>query len=258
VIDLSDDGTTLVFEEWGEGGGSNGAVYLRRFDGTPPVRLGEGVAIALSPDKQWVLTQSYTDPPRLVLLPTGAGQPRSLTAVSGLHYQQEGVFLPDGKRVVFAATEADHGRRLYVQSVEGATPRAFTADGAIGTAHGLAQSVSPDGKFVAALDSTDHARLFALDGSESRPVPGAEVHEEPLRWSADGRMLFVWKHEEAVFKVSRIVIASGKRELWKELHPDPAGMLPVNSSMVLTPDGKTYFYDSQRRLSELYLVDGLR
>ena len=257
-IALSDDGTILVFEEWGEGGGSSGSVYLRRFDGTPPVHLGEGVALALSPDKQWVLTQSYTEPPQLVLLPTGAGQPKGLTAVGGLHYQQAGAFLPDGKGIVFAATEAGHGRRLYVQSVEGATPRAFTADGAIGTPHAITQTVSPDGRFVAALDSTEHARLFALDGSESRPVPGVEAHEDPLRWSVDGKMLYVWKHEKAVFEVNQVVIATGKRELWKELHPDPAGLLPFNSSLVLTPDGKSYFYDSQRRLNELYLVDGLR
>jgi Tol biopolymer transport system component len=39
---ISTDGTTLLFLEGGEGGGGVGTVYVRKTDGSPPVRLGEG------------------------------------------------------------------------------------------------------------------------------------------------------------------------------------------------------------------------
>jgi hypothetical protein len=63
--DLSADGKTLLFDEEGSGGGlsyskSAGltyAVYVRNTDGSPAVLLGEGAALALSPDGRWVIAQ---------------------------------------------------------------------------------------------------------------------------------------------------------------------------------------------------------
>ena len=53
VADLSHDGQLLLFTESGQGGGPAMAVYLRETDGSQAVRLGEGRAIALSPDTRW-------------------------------------------------------------------------------------------------------------------------------------------------------------------------------------------------------------
>src|SRR5262249_275169 len=54
--DLSSDGKTLIFTESGEGGGESYSAYLRTTDGAPAVRLGSGIALALSADQKWVLT----------------------------------------------------------------------------------------------------------------------------------------------------------------------------------------------------------
>src|SRR5262249_19614408 len=76
---LSSDGKTLVFSEEGEGGGPGYSVFLAKLDGSAPTRLGEGEAIALSPDGKWVLTAAVrASPLELVLLPTGAGEPKPL------------------------------------------------------------------------------------------------------------------------------------------------------------------------------------
>src|SRR5438552_2455496 len=53
--DISPDGRMLLLDETAEGGGAMGSVYLRPFDGTPAVRLGDGVASSISPDGEWVL-----------------------------------------------------------------------------------------------------------------------------------------------------------------------------------------------------------
>jgi DNA-binding winged helix-turn-helix (wHTH) protein/Tol biopolymer transport system component len=63
---VSADGGTLLFDEENSGGGSNAEVYTRKTDGSPAVRLGDGHALALSPDGRWALArQRFTTPPRL-------------------------------------------------------------------------------------------------------------------------------------------------------------------------------------------------
>ena len=76
---LSPDGKTLVFTEIGEGSGATPSVYLRKTDGSPAVKMGDGSAIALSPDGRWVLASFPSGggkPAGLILLPTGAGESR--------------------------------------------------------------------------------------------------------------------------------------------------------------------------------------
>jgi hypothetical protein len=91
--DLSSDGKKLLFDEEGSGGGlayskSGGltyAVYVRKTDGSPAILLGEGAALALSPDGKWVVAQSPGSPAQLRLLPTGVGDAKLLTRDSINH-----------------------------------------------------------------------------------------------------------------------------------------------------------------------------
>ena len=60
VADLSADGKTVLFYEWGEGVGAAPVVYVRKVDGSDAVRLGPGKALALSPDGLWALALQET------------------------------------------------------------------------------------------------------------------------------------------------------------------------------------------------------
>src|SRR5271157_3440419 len=95
--DISRDGRKIIFDEEGDGGGANYTVFLRDTDGSPPARIGEGVAAAISPEGKWVITKPAKGE-TLILVPTGAGESRQLThdAVSygPVH------FFPDGKRLL--------------------------------------------------------------------------------------------------------------------------------------------------------------
>jgi Tol biopolymer transport system component len=79
---LSRDGRFLLFSDRGSGTGPPYPVqtYLRRTDGTPAVRLGEGQAVSLSPDGKWGIsvvgpgiagTRPVGGTRRCLLLPTG-------------------------------------------------------------------------------------------------------------------------------------------------------------------------------------------
>ena len=71
--DISRDGQKILFDEEGDGGGPNYTVFLRDTDGSPPSRIGEGIAMAISPDAKWAITKPAKGGP-LSLVPTGAGE----------------------------------------------------------------------------------------------------------------------------------------------------------------------------------------
>src|SRR6185503_5893476 len=77
---VSEDGRTVLFSEQGDAVAGKYAVCIRGTDGSPVVKLGGGSAFALSPDGRFALAATVDAPTRLMLLPTGAGQTRTLPA----------------------------------------------------------------------------------------------------------------------------------------------------------------------------------
>ncbi len=59
-------------------------------------------------------------------------------------------------------------------------------------------------------------------------------------------------------KLYRYDVASGRKELWRELAPADRAGLNTIARAVVTPDGQTYAYSYLRVLSYLQLVDGMR
>jgi eukaryotic-like serine/threonine-protein kinase len=252
--DISTDGTTLLFYEGIEGGGSTGTVYVRKSDGSPPVRLGEGYSLALSPDKRSALAalQSFS---QLTVLPTGTGQARRLER-GPIESYQSASFLPDGKRVLFAGSEKGRRARLYVQDLVGGAPRPVTAEGTGAGFHGVV--VSPDGRFATGPAPASGFARYPLEGGSPLPIEGLAEGEVPVRWSADARSLFVYRIAEVPARIFRLDLSTGRRELWKELiPPDLAGTSDIGYVQI-TPDGRAYAYYYGQILSDLYLVEGLK
>jgi len=250
--DLSPDGRTLLFYEAGEGGGAPYAVYLRKTDGSPAVRLGEGIALALSPDQKWVISTPLRSPGELILLPTKAGEPKLVAKDDINHFQAR--WFPDGKRILFAGNEPGHGVRLYVQDLAGGKPKAITPEG-VAT---LAYSPSPDSKVVAAIGPDQKGYLYPVEGGEPRLTPVLAATDTPITWDETGRALYVYERGELPAQVYRVEIETGKRTLLKKLMPaDPAGVNIIWPIWV-TPDGKSWVYGYRRYLSELHMVEGLK
>jgi serine/threonine protein kinase/Tol biopolymer transport system component len=251
-VTLSTDGQTLLFREEGEAGGPTYAVYIRKTDGSPAVRLGDGQSLALSPDGKWALSCTGDKQTDLFLLPTGPGEPRPLNGHEIIHSAAS--FFPDGKRILMAGTEANHALRLYVQDIDRDKIEAVTPEGT----NGFSFALSPDGHSIAAVGPDDKAYLFPVPSGDPRPIKGMQPGEVPVAWTADGRALYIYKGGELPAKVYRLDLESGNRTLWKQLMPpDPAGVEFVGP-VLPTPDGKSYVYGYRRLLSDLYLVEGLQ
>ena len=247
--DLSADGRTIVGTESGEGTKRVRAIYLRRTDGTsPPVRLGDGIALALSPDAKWVLSRSQDKATELVLLPTGAGASKVLPSQG---VENGGAsWAAGGKRILVSGRQPGRPWRSFVLDLEGhAAP--VTPEGVV------ASAISPDGRLVAARDPGGRVLLYPIEGGDPRPVHGPPEPGDVGPWSANGRELFVTEAQGLTFRVFRRDLATGRRQAWREIAPaDPAGIITM--STLLSADGETYAYNFWRSLSNLYVVEGLK
>ncbi|HXY52744.1 MAG TPA: protein kinase [Terriglobales bacterium] len=249
--DLSADGRTVLFGETGEGGGPKYAVYLRKTDGSPAIRLSDGIGLGLSPDGKWALTRPNTVPAPLMLQPTGVGEASPLSHDSINHLWAR--WLPDGKHIVFSGNEPGHGFRFYLESPEEGKPHPISPEGV-----NPSVVISPKGDYVASVGPDHKTYLYPVHGGEPMLVPGTQSDEAPTGWSADGRSVYVFRFGEIPAKVSQVELSTGKRKLWKELVPADAAGIDTIRGITLTPDVRAYVYGYIRTLSDLYLVEGLK
>jgi len=249
-IDLSPDGTQVVFDEEGEGGGPSYTVAVRDLLGSQPVPLGEGMAGGFSPDAKWVATTiDYT---QIVLLPTGAGASRRIDPGGIQQYGHPVLWMPNGKQLIFPARLAGRQTQCFLQNVDGGKPRPITPERVTGC------RPSPDGKWIAARDiASKQGRLYPLDGGEPHTIPGL-MPGESFDWTSDPRFLNVTQWEKLPVRVYRLNIVTGQRQLFKEMSPmDATGLCDLDHVM-FSADGRSYVYGYTRLLSDLYLVKGLK
>ncbi|MBP1653861.1 MAG: serine/threonine protein kinase [Bacteroidetes bacterium] len=274
VDSISPDGRTIMFSEGGESDPSNGwSVYLRGTDGSAPQRLGAGFSGRLSPDGKWVVTTSvgrdvkareaeFVTAPKLVLLPTGAGEPRTIA-----DSQPEGKYvvdwLPDSSGFVYAS-----GRRLWFAPVDGRAPTAVTPEGWAGGC------VAPSGKHVLAspISPTDrNYYLYSIDGREKTVIPTLFRNEWRPIGVHDARRIRVLPvrlgaREQEIqlpLKVCLFDLQTGKAEPWKELgeqlpRAGLSGSGILQTRVFFSADGEGYAYSFGHRFSTLYTAEGLR
>jgi dipeptidyl aminopeptidase/acylaminoacyl peptidase len=251
---ISPDGRTVVFEEQNLVMPSGSyALFMRPTDGSPPVRLGEGRAFDLLPDGWIFAVLGAGSSNEMVLLPTGAGEMRRLGPL-GLT-PTAAALGPDGETIVFAGHAPGEGTRLYVRGLAGGEPRPISPEGV--TAY-FCHLLSPDGKEAFANAPDGRLTVYPVDGGEARPVPRTSLADSPIRWTNDGRGIVVQPRATLPSRIERVDVASGERELVRELTPpDPAGVVAIRPVHLAT-EGEAYVYSYKRLLDELYILEGLR
>ena len=56
----------------------------------------------------------------------------------------------------------------------------------------------------------------------------------------------------------RLDLASGRRDVWREIHLSDRSAMRMLRDIRITPDGKSIAFVTHRTISELYLVEGLK
>jgi Tol biopolymer transport system component len=267
AADISVDGSTLLFSEGGTAGSSGRSVYVRRIDGSPAIRLGNGTATSLSPDGSTALAlEDIGQIVSLVALPVGPGVSEVLTDD---RYMCLGAkWFPDGRRVLVAARESGRPPRAWVLDRDRGSMDPVTPEGVAGI------FVSPDGVWVlagqpewaspvaGALPSPAGLthRLYPVAGGEPHTIPGLTAADEPVGWDRDGRHVYFrldfQPDDLEMVSISRIDVHTGRRELWAEVVPEgvrAANWLPI----AISSDGEALAYTYLRSLNNLHVVDGV-
>jgi hypothetical protein len=253
---LSGDGRYLAFDDLSALGGVNYTTLLRKTDGSPEIRLGEGSPVAISTDGGLVMGVLPTTPAQLVLHPTGPGASRRLDAgqFDALDYAAGAIEVVGADTIVFfCGAESERRERCYLQGLDGGSPSPVTPEG---TAAAL---LSPDGRRVfATVDDT--ARIYPIGGGAPWPALGLTPEDVVVRWSPDGRELWVWADatSTSVIRVDHVDPETGKRaELLRLALRDVTGARSL-SSLTLADDPRVFAYVQNRHTTTLYTVDGLR
>jgi Tol biopolymer transport system component len=257
LVAISDDGREILADASGESGGAKGSIYIRRTDGSAPLRLGDGVAFYLSPDAKWVsgYTTRGNDPRKFILLPTGAGD------IVDINVPQ----LAGGKGVIVGWL---NGERNYL--VGGAYPGKQWQYFAWGASAGTLRPVTPEGvPDTFPLVAPDRKRflaqcadrrpcIFPVDGGEPKLLVGLSPHDKAAGWRADGRAIYFMTHHDQnnMMPISLLDIQTATRTPWKEIRPS----IPVDqiTNARITPDGKAYAYNYGYERSELYVAEGVK
>jgi eukaryotic-like serine/threonine-protein kinase len=243
---LTPDGRWFLFDEQAEGGGQNYSIYVRKTDGSPAFRIGDNDASAISDDGKWVIATTNAAGGSLVLLPTGAGQPRSVNI--GNLRDPVALFLPDGHRILLIDSEF----RAYVESLESDTPHPITPAGVVSL--GI---FTADGKYVLGRDAQKKWALYPIDGGQAIPLSRWPQGDEPINHATDNHSFFT-RNGELPVSIFRYDFVTGSRQLVRQLRPDDTTGMDSLAEVLITPDGKYYVYGGRRTVSTLFMVSGLK
>ena len=257
--DVSRDRQWVLFEEASEPAGKNYAVAIRKVDGSPPIRLGEGTVGGLSPDGKWALSVFIGKPQHVSLYPIGPGQPRQITLPNLDHLENGSArFMPDGRHFIVDGTEPGKAARTYLVDIDGTEPpRPVSPEN---TEAGLP---SPDGKYVVGngalqSDGSRKLSLFPLDGSAPIELATSNPSYTVMQWSQDGKALYLYKYGDMPTTIFRLDIASGKITPIRDVTPaERAGVVSVGPVMC-DPTATGCAYSYYQTLSVMYVVTGLQ
>jgi eukaryotic-like serine/threonine-protein kinase len=250
--DLSSDGGSILLTVEGEAALKDYEVYVRNVDGSPPIKLGPGYGASISQDGQWALAitpfGNGTDAvPQLVLLPVGKGSGRRLTQDAIAHYSAG--WFPDGRHIVFVGSKPAHAVQSWIQDLNGGAPEPVTPEGVSGT------QVSPDGKFLSAVDEDGAIWIYPVKEQKPERLKGAEEGDVPVGWGQDEKQFYVARSDHLPIRVYRLDLVSGKRDFVREFAPrDAAGVIPDISSVFAGGKGPTLVYSYFRLQSDLYIA----
>src|SRR5262245_52198186 len=161
---ISADRLLLAFSDESPSAGADYAVAVRPIAGGKVVRLGPGTAAEPSPDGRWV-PGLLPSGDRVILYPTGPGEPRPLAKGPIERYEYFLEWFPDGRAIV-CGTETGRPSRCYAQAVPDGMPTPITAEGV------RQARLSPDARRLLVTTAQDRYGVSTMgDLSPATPLP---------------------------------------------------------------------------------------
>ncbi len=245
---LSRNGKTLLFTEFGGPTDDYYAVCLKTLDDSPVTRLGDGAAYDISPDGKWALAGIPTQPPQLLVYPTGPGNPRQLIR-EGFDNIVMGWWFPDGDSVLFCGAETGHAPRFYVEPASGGVPHPVTPEG---VGYGM-----PDRTRSAILAVGSGKRYFEyrLSGGPPRAAHGPSHGDLIGWWDSRTHRALITRDGKIPMPVQEVDLSTGRRTQVFEIEPPVREGLTAFSYVWFSDDRRTYIYTLEQVRSTLFLVE---
>jgi hypothetical protein len=194
--------------------------------------------------------------------PTGVGTTRRFPIPDFAGNDLRVDLLPDGKSVVIWGRRHQDAFAFYALDLDSGSIRKITQPGS--SPFAFQTLLSPDNGWIAYARATGQVRNGELpveicrpDGTGNRVVFNLPRSEALSGWGPDSSSLMVWDRNKVPADVDRVDLATGRRtRVFTVLPADPVGV-PGIQGLQITPDARAYTYNVTRKLSELYLVEGL-
>jgi Tol biopolymer transport system component len=250
---LSSDGSQLLFTDQSGHAGHDYAVYVRKTDGSPAVRIGGGgFGTDITADGRWAIVLLPGDPTaRVQIVPVGPGQARVL------HWDgfqpTWAYWCPDGHHFLLYASPSGQAGGLYLTDVDGAPPKL------VGPDRVPPSGVGADGHSFLVHEPKAWVMRSLLASNAERVVAGINNDEFPIAWARDGKHVFVQAPGPTGISIYKVDLDSGQRELWQTVKPkDQVGLRPMNNPVAVTSDGRWMAFTYKTQLGQLYRSDTLK
>jgi hypothetical protein len=249
AVAISADGQRILFDESGQGGGSQYSVFIYDARKRSSERLGDGRALDLSPDGHWVLTQNALAPAKLALISV-TDRKLTLLATHGFEYAWAR-FFPDSDcpEILAAGNYPGKKQQLYRQYLpDGAlrpisTPLSLTDAIIDETSH---YAVGPSGKSSISI-------VNFIDG-DSRSIVNP-THAMPIAFAGSHRVLTSRRDADSVV-LEFLDLQTGRLMPYRRVQAaDPIGTSEI-FPMHVAKDLKTFVYSRLQTLSTLFVVSG--
>ena len=246
-VAMSGDGSSILFDESGEGGGRRYAVFLYRTGTGEFSRLGEGRAMDLSPDGAWALSQDVDDASKLSLIST---KTKAVTRVSGNGLTYHWVkFLPGNREILASGNYPGTPAAVYRQSLPNGTPTRLASLPDFSWPR-----IDKSGTEAVAF-LNDRVVLVHLDTNKVDTLPKVAQRISPVAVLGPTEIL-VRTPDRGHLSLAVLEPATGKLRPHKKV-ADPSagsGLFPVS----ISDDLRVAVYTHLATLSELFVVKGWR
>jgi len=251
---LTSDGSMFLFTDQSVHAGQDYAVYVRKTDGSPAVKIGGGgYGSDISPDGKWALIVLGDDPQgRIQVVPVGPGEAKALHW-DGFHPLWAS-WCPDGSHIMMFAVQDGKGTRAFLTDAAGSVPKQLS----IGEINVAGSKASPDMQQFYTRGANGWVLTSMMDG-KTQPMTGLKEGEFPLGWGTDAKHVFTVVRGANGMSISRLELGTGKREAWLEWKPkQQVGLGTWKAPASVTPDGRWVAFTYGAQLGQLYRSENLK
>jgi len=241
-VTISADGKMVAFTESGEGVASKYGIFVRPANGDPAVRVSDGGSASISPDAKSVMILG-NDLHSLILVPTGAGAPRTLPFPK-IERFTAAEWTRDSRRAMLIGNEPGRSNRTWELDVVNGSLTPITEEGTRG------RLVSPDGQWLAVLKDGVPYAFNLRTKTLTPPAKGIEPTDGLYGWAPDSSSVFVG----SAGRVFQVNLTTGSRVEVLNLNKQPPPGFVAFDSIVVAHDGDHYAYSETRQLSQLFML----